>query len=986
MKKWYAFLLVFAVASGTVYAQQGPKLIINEFLADPPTDISGDANGDGTRSSSQDEFLELLNVSSDTLDLTGWRVGDDEAVNFTFPAGYQLPPRHFVVIFGGGDVSSLAGYDADPLKTRIFDADSTVGNGFANGGDIIVVLSPDGSADQYLAYGSLVGTGAPTTPAVTGVTFEFGMEVTAVANQDASVTRDPDGDIYAADPWVKHTDVRTAAFSPGTTLDGATIAPRVSPPMSIIINEVLAVVSTDPVLGDANGDGTRSSTGDEFVEIANVSDDAVDLSGWTLGDDEAFVTFTFPQGYILPARGIVVVFGGGDVSNVPGYNADPMLTRAFVVDSLHLGIGNGLANGGDIVLLLSPDGSYDTYYAYGSLATGSGPAPGKFPEGTEFEIAVNTAANISSGGSVTRFPDGNVNIADPFVAHGAVTSAPYSPGTTITGSATLPAPQPPVTVMINEILADATTDANGDGTVSATQDQFIELANVSESIPADLSGFSVGDASGTTFTFPQGYTLAPRTFVAVFGGGDVSNVPGYNADPMLTRVFAASGTLGDGLNKDGDVIVLRSADGSYDAYVAYGTLAGAGDPAGVTWEFPQSTAASANMASSITRNPDANILAPDPFVVHSSVSDRPYSPAQTTAGLGGLDDFVNVPHPWGTGHALHYSWWERDRVEIRDAPQLLPLRLDQGTIEMWFKPDSVISASTHPPDWTYLFSKNLSGNHPGDLGFGWTRGEGRLVFFMQDGTTTVNVYSSEDINESYYPRWYHIAVTWNVADSMRMFVDGKLVGADKSEIPLLGGTQQIAIGGGNEDLWNSRFESFRGIIDEVRFSVVDRYQTDFELPTAPFEPDAFTLALWHFDEGAGDVATDVTGNGFSGVLGGFNADGIADPASAPRWVDISTLVSVDGDGELPLAVTLDQNFPNPFGPSTSIRFGLPQAAEVQLHVYNLLGQRVATLLDGTVEAGTHTVDFNGDTLASGVYFYVLQSANVRLVEKMMLVK
>ncbi len=468
----------------------------------------------------------------------------------------------------------------------------------------------------------------------------------------------------------------------------------------------------------------------------------------------------------------------------------------------------------------------------------------------------------------------------------------------------------------------------------------------------------------------------------------MTNVPGYNTDPMLTHVFAASGMLGDGLDKDGDVAVLRASDDAYDAYVAYGTLAGAGDPAGVDWEFPQSTAAPANMASSITRDPDANILAVDPFVVHSDVASTAYSPAQTTGGLAGLDDFVDVAHPWGTGNALAFSWWERDRVEIRDAPQTLPLRLERGTIEMWFKPDSIITSNTHPPDWTYLFTKNLSGNQPGDLGIGFERGEGRLQFFMQDGTKTVNVYSSENTNETYYPRWYHVAVTWNVADSMRLFVDGKLVDAELSDIPLLGGNQQIAIGGGNEDLWNSRFESFRGIIDEVRFSVVDRYQTDFELPTAPYEPDAFTLALWHFDEGSGDVAVDATGNGFDGDLGGFDGQSppVLDPASAPTWVDISTLVAVDGEAVVPQVFTLDPNFPNPFGTSTSIRFGVPMAADVNLHVYNLLGQRVATLVDGAMEAGTHTVRFDSDRLASGVYFYVLQAGDTRLVQKMMLVK
>ena len=758
------------------------------------------------------------------------------------------------------------------------------------------------------------------------------------------------------------------------------------PELSIIFNEVLADPSTDLVLGDANGDGERSSSGDEFVELANVSDAPVDLSGWTLGDDEAFVAFTFPDGYTLPARGIVTIFGGGNVTNVPGYNADPLQTRAFVVDSTHLGIGNGLSNSGDFILLLSPDGSYDTYFAYGSKANTGGPEEGGYPEGTDFEVGVNIAANASSDNSVTRFPDGNVNVEDPFVQHLEVSDNTFSPGLTINGNATLPVPQPPVTVLINEVYADATADANLDGVYDGQQDQFVELVNASDTVAVDLSGFTVGDASGTTFTFPDGYTLAPLAFVAVFGGGDVSGVPGYDADPMLTRVFTASGTIGDGLDADGDIAVLRSPDDAYDAYVAWGTEAGSGDPEGATWEFPQGTTAPANVASSITRDPDANILALDPFVVHSDVSDLAFSPAQTTQGLDNVGDFVDVPHPWGTGHALAYSWWERDRVEVREAPQLMPLTLNQGTIEMWFKPDTALTATTHPPDWTYLFTKNLGGNNPGDLGLGWERGEGRLQFFIQDGENTSTVYSSEDINETFHPRWYHVAVTWNTADSMRMFIDGKLVDSEASTLPLAGGNQQIAIGGGNEDLWNERVESFRGMIDEVRFSVIDRYQEDFELPTAPYEADQYTLALWHLDEGSGETTADATGNGFTGYLGGFDAESNPDPASAPRWVDLATIVSVEDEGGVPQTFVLEQNYPNPFGASTSIRFDVPEATDVQLHVYNLLGQRVSTLLDGPVEAGPHAVRVDAHTLSSGVYFYALQAGDVRLVKKMVVLK
>ena len=802
------------------------------------------------------------------------------------------------------------------------------------------------------------------------------------ANEDVSVTRSPDGNVADDEPWVQHTAVSSDLFSPGLTVSGSNTIPKPLPTLSVIINEVLADPASGAA-GDANGDGTRSSSEDEFVELANVSENPVDIGGWRLGDDEG-VGFTFPEGYTMQPRSFVVVFGGGDVSGVTGWDPDPLVTRVFSADST---VGNGIANGGEIILLLSDDGAYDTWLAYGSLVGTGGP-----PDAESYEIAIEVGAPANADNSITRFPDGDVNVIDPFVQHLTVSNAAFSPGTTIDGRTAVPPPQPPVTVVINEVLADATGtgDANRDGTISATEDQFIEIVNTSEEAAVDLGGWMVGDEGGATFTFPAGYSLAPQAMVAVFGGGDVSGAPGYSADPMLTRVFAASGSLGDGLSSSGDFAVLISDDGSYDSYVAFGTAVGTGDPAvtgttGMEWEFALGTAAAADQQSSITRNPDGDILAQDPFVLHSTVSDNLFSPAQTVDALDSLDDFVDVPHPWGTGHALHFSRWERDRVEIRDAASLFPLRMDQGTVELWFRPDSVLTNDTHDPDFTYLFAKNLGGNNPGDLGLSWRRGEGRLLFFMQDGTSTTNLESSDRVDEVYYPRWYHVAAVWNTADSMRIFVDGRQVSSIESAVPLLGGEMAMAIGNGAADLWNDRIEGFPGLIDEVRISVNARYTEDFELPTGPFELDQLTLALWHFDEGAGDTAADATGNGFVGSLGGFDGSGAPDENSKPQWVDVSTLVSNETQ-EVPEQFVLEQNYPNPFNPVTTIQYRVPVAADVEVQVFNVLGQRVATLASGYHTPGQHHISFDASRLASGLYFYTLRSHDLLLTQKMMLVK
>jgi hypothetical protein len=80
------------------------------------------------------------------------------------------------------------------------------------------------------------------------------------------------------------------------------------------------------------------------------------------------------------------------------------------------------------------------------------------------------------------------------------------------------------------------------------------------------------------------------------------------------------------------------------------------------------------------------------------------------------------------------------------------------------------------------------------------------------------------------------------------------------------------------------------------------------------------------------------------------------------------------------------NYPNPFNPTTNIRFSLAERSEVQLSVFNVLGEKVADLVNGTLDNGVHEVTFNAGNLSSGIYFYRLQTGSQVKIKRMLLAK
>lgn len=170
------WVLVFAISVVVGSATSAEAVIlINEILADPPA-IGGDANRDGTVSSSQDEFVELLNTTSQPVSLAGWSLWDAVRTRHTFSTDAIISGLGLYVIFGGGS----------PQGFSVAAVSSQRGLALNNDGDTVNLFDPTGLLIDRVTYGP-----------------EGGM--------DTSLTRFPNG----TSTFVRHNLISQEPFSPG---------------------------------------------------------------------------------------------------------------------------------------------------------------------------------------------------------------------------------------------------------------------------------------------------------------------------------------------------------------------------------------------------------------------------------------------------------------------------------------------------------------------------------------------------------------------------------------------------------------------------------------------------------------------------------------------------------------------------------------------------------------------------------------------------
>ena len=131
----------------------------------------------------------------------------------------------------------------------------------------------------------------------------------------------------------------------------------------------------------------------------------------------------------------------------------------------------------------------------------------------------------------------------------------------------------------------------------------------------------------------------------------------------------------------------------------------------------------------------------------------------------------------------------------------------------------------------------------------------------------------------------------------------------------------------------------------------------------------------------------VRGTAGQAVIGTTSGDTLL-THHAGFWYNRGTTVTGirDTDDGLPKYHSLDQNYPNPFNPTTTIRFALPRPSRVRLRVYDVAGRVVATLIDQDMGPGIHKTEWNASNVASGIYFYRIQTQGFVRTKKLVLLK
>ncbi len=434
----------FSAASPRPAAQPYPAgVFLNEFMPQPVSDW----NDDGAANQG-DQYIELYNANAFDVDLSGWMLDDvanDGSPPYALPTGTVLRGQRHLLLFAAETGIDLA--DGDE-------------------GDELRLLTPDGAQVERTSYAGTMADGAYSK------TSDGGGAWTTAYPPSPGAANQP-----LAPPTATPTPTGTATFTPSPTPTNTPTPTPISPIVSL--NEFMPNPDAD-----WNGDGITGDGNDEYIELYNPNNYAVDIGGWKVDDvSGGSAPYTIPAGTTLSAHSFL-----------------PLWSR-----DTNIALNN---SGGDWVRLLRPDGTEVESHSYTAA-----PADGAY-------------SKTADGGSqwTTTYPPSPGASNQPAASTATPTSTPTSPPY-------------PTGVSLNEFMPDPDSDWNDSG-VADENDEYIELYNAN-TFDVDISGWKLDDvANGGTqpYTLPAGTTLRAQRFLVLFRSetGIALNNSGGDSVRLLT--------------------------------------------------------------------------------------------------------------------------------------------------------------------------------------------------------------------------------------------------------------------------------------------------------------------------------------------------------------------------------------------------------------------------------------------------------------------
>lgn len=779
--------------------------------------------------------------------------------------------------------------------------------------------------------------------------------------------------------------------------------------------------------------GTDSD--EEWIEIYNGSSSSVDLGGYTITDNNGTgSSYTFPAGSDIAAgtyftvaansAGFTALYGfaadayggipalnnSGDallLKDGSGTQVDEVAWEGGASSGVPAGWGSGpSASTGESIYRVNVESDSDASSDWGVMSANGDPvtqasapanadpvaeANGPYSGDTGQTINFSSAGSSDSDGSIVSyswdFGDGNSSTAaNP--SHSYSTAGNYTISLTVTddqgatGTSTTSADiTDPVLdyVIFSEIFYDTPgTDSD---------EEWIELYNPHSSA-IDVSGYTITDNNGTgsVYTIPASTTIASGEYLTL-----AANQAGFNA------LYSGDAHIYDGipaLNNGGDALLLKDGSGTLVDEVAWEGGASSGVPSG--WgSGPTASTGESLQRSSLSSDNDTSA----DWTVAASNGDPALTPVtDTTAPV------ISSVQSSGITETEAVISWNTDEAANSQVNYGTTTSYGNSAGAGAYVTSHSVSLSGLSAGTTYHYqvvSTDEAGNTAVAEDFTFT--------------TSAPVSSTADvlISEVFYDTPGN--------ESKQEWVE--LYNTTSAEINLNGWTlvddngngQSVTLGNKNKIAGNTfltlaldrkAFKNLYGktaddhvnlpplnnsgdvlVLKDASGAVIDYVAWEggsnslpagwsTSLPSAPEGNSIYRTALnSDYDDESDWAVSSGTGNPMTQSDGTFPASGSAKRADA----------SPEDVTELPEELGLG-NYPNPFNPTTQIRVNLPQSGEVSLTVYNMLGQKIKSLKEGFMQAGTYTFTFDAANLSSGVYLYRLQTANHSIMKKMLLAK